>query len=327
MDMITESIEKRIPTGVEKFDIVIIGAGPAGLAAGIYSARSGLNCIVLEKGTAGGQGFMAPWIENYPGFSHIEGSKLMEQMSAHAQEYVEIREGSEVVEIEPLEENFRVKTAGGEIESRGIILAMGAVHRRINISGENEYAGRGVSYCATCDGFFFKDKKVAVIGGGNTAVTDALYLNSIGCDVTLIHRRNELRASKHLQKIVSDKNIRLVLSTVAEKIIGGEDAVSQLEIKNVVSGETSTLDVDGVFIAIGTMPNSSLAKSLKVHMNEGGFLKVGRDHRTNIPFVYAAGDIVGGILQIVAAVHGGAVAALSAFEDLADPYYVRTRKI
>lgn len=306
-------------------DVVIIGAGPAGLAAGIYGARAGLKCFILEKGAAGGQVMLSPWIENYPGFPRIEGMKLMEAMVAHAKEYVRIIEGAEVIGIEPSGETFKVSTTSGQLTAKGIILATGASHKKLLVPGEEEYYGKGVSYCATCDGFFFRKKRVIVVGGGNTAITEALYLLSIGCDVTLIHRRDALRADQHLQDTANEKKLKIRLNTILSKIIGDGSIVKAVEFSDQQSGKKETVDADGVFVAVGTVPSSALAKSLCLEMDEQGWVKVDQNYRTNMPFVYAAGDIVGGILQIVAAVHGGAVAALSAFEDLADPYYTRTR--
>lgn len=310
---------------IERFDLIIIGAGPAGLAAAIYAARSGLKSVVLERGMPGGQVQMSPWVENYPGFPRIEGIELMSRMAEHARQYIEIREGTEVLAIEKGEDGFLLKITGGELLAQGIILATGASHRTLNVPGEREYAGRGVSYCATCDGFFFRGKKVIVVGGGNTAVTDALYLRSIGCDVTLIHRRDALRADIHLQKTAEEKGLSIILNSILEKVIGDDESVTAAAIKNTETGEVSRIEVNGVFIAVGTIPNDKLAKSLGIRMDKGNFVIVGQDHRTNVPFVYAAGDLSGGILQVVAAVHGGAVAAISAFEDLSDPYYARTR--
>lgn len=306
-------------------DLAIIGSGPAGLSAAIYGTRSGLSCLVLEKGAAGGQVMLAPWIENYPGFSRVEGMKLVEAMVAHAREYVEITEGAEVIGIDKDGENFRLTTTAGTFRSRGIILATGASHKKLLIPGEEEYYGKGVSYCGTCDGFFFRKKKVVVVGGGNTALTDALYLHSIGCDVTLVHRRDAFRADQHLQDAISEKEIPVKLNTMVVRIAGDGGAVRSVELKDNATNETSTMELDGVFIAVGTVPSTALAKALCVDIDDNGFVKVDKNFRTNVPFVYAAGDVTGGILQVVAAVHGGAVAALSAFEDLANPYYTRTR--
>jgi thioredoxin reductase (NADPH) len=313
------------PAEGESCDVIIIGAGPAGLAAGIYGARSGLKCFIVEKGTAGGQAMTSPWIENYPGFPRIEGMKLMEAMAAHAREYVEIREGVEIVGIEPVSNGFKLTTNGGTLLSKGIILATGAYHRKLKVPGEEEYFGKGVSYCSSCDGFFFRRKKVVVVGGGNTAITDALYLHSIGCDVTLVHRKDSLRADLQLQEAASEKKLKMILNSTLKKISGDGERVTGIELMNNSRGQTEKIAVDGVFISVGTVPSSALAKSLCVEMDGGGFINVDSGYRTNVPLVYAAGDVVGGILQIVAAVHGGAVAALSAFEDLTNPYYNRTR--
>jgi thioredoxin reductase (NADPH) len=306
-------------------DVAIIGAGPAGLAAGIYGARAGLKCFIIEKGVAGGQVMLSPWIENYPGFPRIEGMKLMETMAMHAREYVRIIEGIEVLGIEPGEEKFKITTSTGQLTARGVILTTGASHKKLMIPGEEEYYGKGVSYCATCDGFFFRKRKVIVIGGGNTALTEALYLLSIGCDVTLVHRRDALRADQHLQDIANEKKLNIRLNTTLEKITGDGNAVTAAELSSQQTGKKEKMEVDGVFVAVGTVPGSALAKSLRLEMDAQGWVKVDQSYRTNMPFVYAAGDLVGGVLQIVSAVHGGAVAALSAFEDLADPYYARTR--
>ena len=306
-------------------DLAIIGSGPAGLAAAIYGTRSGLSCLVLEKGVAGGQVMLAPWIENYPGFPKIEGLKLVEAMVAHAREYVDINEGTEVVGIEKEKDIFKITTTAGVFRGRSVLLATGASHKKLLIPGEEEYYGKGVSYCGTCDGFFFRKKKVLVVGGGNTALTDALYLHSIGCDVTLVHRRDVLRADQHLQDAIAEKKLKLMLNTTVERIDGDGASVRSVELKDVKTGKVTKMSLDGVFIAVGTTPSSALAKALCVDIDNNGFVKVDRSYRTNVPFVYAAGDVTGGILQIVAAVHGGAVAALSAFEDLANPYYTRTR--
>lgn len=268
---------------------------------------------------------LAPWIENYPGFSKVEGMKLVEAMVAHAKEYVQIHEGAEVVGIERDGENFKLTTSAGVFRSRAVLLATGASHKKLLIPGEEEYYGKGVSYCGTCDGFFFRKKKVIVVGGGNTALTDALYLHSIGCDVTIVHRRDSFRADQRLQDTIAEKKISTMLSTTVERIVGDGTTVKSVELKHAVTKKISEMTLDGVFIAVGTVPSSALAKSLCVNVDENGFVKVDRNYRTNVPFVYAAGDVTGGILQVVAAVHGGAAAALSAFEDLANPYYTRTR--
>ncbi len=305
------------------YDLVIIGAGPAGLSAGIYARRAGLSCVILEKGVPGGQVLTSPKIENYPGFPEIEGMKLMEAMAEHARGYVDIREGEEVVRVTRADDRFDFATASGRFSSKAVILATGSYHRHLGVPGEEKLSGRGVSYCATCDGFFFKNRKVVVVGGGNTALTDALYLHSIGCSVTVVHRRDAFRADKHLQDSISERGVEVLYDTVVEEIVGSE-AVSAVKLRNVATDATTTLEVGGVFVAVGEVPSSQLAAELGVKMDPGGFVTVDMTYRTNVPYVYAAGDVTGGIRQIVAAVHGGAAAALSAFEDLAKPYFSRS---
>lgn len=303
------------------FDVIIIGAGPAGMSAGIYAARAGLDCVILEKGVAGGQVLTSPNIENYPGFAEISGMKLMETMAEHARKYVEVREGEEVVRVRG-GEMFDVVTPSGRYTSRALILATGATHRKLEVPGEEGMVGKGVSYCATCDGFFYKGKEVIVVGGGNTALTDALHLESIGCKVTVIHRRNQFRADKHLQDSVAQRGIPVHWDTVVEEIIEG-DEVTAVRLRNLKTGVVTTKKTNGVFVAVGELPSSQLAAELGLEMDPGGFIIVDKSFRTSVPFVYAAGDVAGGIRQIVAAVHGGAAAALASFEDLMNPYYRR----
>ncbi len=303
------------------YDVIIIGAGPAGLAAGIYAKRAGLECVVLEKGVPGGQVLTSPNIENYPGFPEISGMKLMDLMAEHAKRYVEIKEGEEVLRVKG-GEKFEISTASGRYTCRAIILTTGSSHRKLGVRGEEGMTGKGVSYCATCDGFFYKGKEVVVVGGGNTALTDALYLHSIDCKVSIIHRRDAFRADKHLQDSVAEKGIPVMWDTVVEEIVEGEQ-VTAVKLRDLTTGAVSQKPLDGVFVAVGEIPSSQLAAELDLEMDPGGFIIVDKSYRTNVQFVYAAGDVSGGIRQIVAAVHGGAAAALSCFEDLMNPYYRR----
>jgi len=303
------------------FDVIIIGAGPAGLSAGIYAKRAGLECIILEKGVPGGQVLTSPNIENYPGFVEVSGIKLMEMMADHARRYVDIREGEEVLRVRG-GEKFEIMTTSAKYTSRAIVLTSGSTHRKLEVKGEEGMTGRGVSYCATCDGFFYKGRDVIVVGGGNTALTDALYLNSIGCRVSIVHRRDAFRADKHLQDTVTKRNIEVLWNTVVDEIVG-EQEVTGVRLRNLKNGTTHIKKTNGVFVAVGELPSSQLAAELGLDMDAGGFVNVDKSFRTNVPFVYAAGDVTGGIRQIVAAVHGGAAAALSCFEDLMNPYYRR----
>jgi thioredoxin reductase (NADPH) len=242
-------------------------------------------------------------------------------MADHARRYVDIREGEEVLRVRG-GEKFEIMTTSAKYTSRAIVLTSGSTHRKLEVKGEEGMTGRGVSYCATCDGFFYKGRDVIVVGGGNTALTDALYLNSIGCRVSIVHRRDAFRADKHLQDTVTKRNIEVIWNSVVDEIVG-EQEVTGARLRNLKNGTTHIKKTNGVFVAVGELPSSQLAAELGLDMDAGGFVNVDRSFRTNVPFVYAAGDVTGGIRQIVAAVHGGAAAALSCFEDLMNPYYRR----
>ena len=302
----------------EEFELVIIGAGVGGLTAGIYGERSGLKCVVLEMGAPGGQTAIAPWVENYPGFKKVTGMELMDNIINHAQEYVEIRTGQYVKSIEKADDAFVLNTDNTEYNAKAVIFASGAAHRRLGVPGEKEFGGRGVSFCATCDGFFFKGKKVAVVGGGDSAVLEAMYLKDLGCNVCVIHRRDELRAKKSIQDQYLEAGGEVVWDSVVEDIVG-DKMVNGLGLLNKKTGEKSTLAVDGVFISVGIIPNSGLAKELGVQLDDDGYIAVGRDMRTSVPMVFAAGDVAGGVKQTIEAAAEGAIAALSAYEDVRRP--------
>jgi len=298
------------------YDVIVIGAGPAGLSAGIYTIRSGLKAIIVERGVSGGQAAEAPVIENYPGFQSIAGMELMEKMKDHCSKYCGIKENERVVNItNPLKDGFLIETERERYKSRAVIIATGAKHRKLNIRGENEFLGKGVSYCATCDGFFFKNKKVVVVGGGNTAIADAIYLKSVGANVKVVHRRNELRADRALQDSMFSKGVEAIFNSQVKEIKGGRK-VEKISLSN---GEE--IACDGVFISIGEEPNNELAKLLGLKMDEKGYVKTGENQRTNKKFVYAAGDIAAGMKQVVVDCAQGATAASSAYIDLQNPYW------
>ena len=307
---------------VGDYDVIILGGGPAGLAAGIYARRAGLEAIILEKGAPGGQVLNSPNIENYPGFPEISGMKLMDIMAEHARRYIEIKEGEEVVRVRSGEKFELWTSSGGRYSSKALILATGSSHRKLEAPGEERFLGRGVSYCATCDGFFFKGKDVIVVGGGNTALTDALYLHSIGAKVSIVHRRDSFRADRHLQDTVRSHKIPVHWNTLVEEILGNEE-VTSVRLRRIKEEKVESHRIQGVFIAVGEIPSTQLGSELGLVMDQGGFVMVDKNFRTNVPLVYAAGDVSGGIRQIVAAVHGGAAAALACFEDLMSPYYSR----
>ena len=298
------------------YDLIVIGAGPAGLNAAIYAKRAGLSVVVLEKMGAGGAIAKSWEVENYLGFPNIKGAELAEKFAEHSAKYSEIKIFEEIERVERRKDSaFKIKTSGREYEGRAIVIATGSSYKKLDVPGETKFNGKGVSYCAICDGFFFKGKRVAVIGGGNTATTEAAYLHDTGCDVTLIHRRDALRAEHAVQKMVFDRKIKAAWDTVVMEIKGGKK-VSGLRLKNVKTGAESDMAVEGVFVAVGEEPQNEIAKALGTELNEQGYVKTDRRQRTNVPFVYAAGDITGGLKQLIVAAAQGAVAATSAWEDL-----------
>ncbi|QGY39015.1 NAD(P)-binding protein [Pseudodesulfovibrio cashew] len=306
-------------------DLVIVGAGPAGLTAGIYAARAGLKAVVLEKNIVGGQVALTPVVENYPGFATVPGKQLMDIMSEHAREYAPVQEGEGVDSIELGDpgkgEPITVTTNRGVYSTKALILATGAAYRQLGVPGEDRYFGRGINYCASCDGYLYKGKVVAIVGGGNTALTDALHLKNLGVDVTLIHRRDEFRAQQSLQDSVEREGIPVLWNTVVEEIQGDGKHANKLLLRNVKDETVTELPVDGVFIAIGQVAATGLAQDLGVVLGEDGFVKVDGTMRTNVPRVYAAGDLTGGLQQIVTAIGEGSMAAMSAFEDISHPYW------
>ncbi len=302
------------------YELGIIGAGPAGYSAGIYAIRAGIKTTIFDRGDGGGRAVLSPKIENYAGFESISGIELMEKMKHHASKYVTFHLYEEVKKIERSDNIFTVETGKGKYDVGAILLCTGTEHKKLEISGEGEFLGKGVSYCATCDGYFFKGKKVAVIGGGNTALMEAIFLKQIGCkEVTLIHRRDRLRAEKIYEDEAREKHIQILLNMTVEKI-DGKKTVTSLHLIDVVSGKKSVLGVDGVFVSIGEAPQNDLAKQLKIKLNEQGYIVVDRQQKTNVKGVYAAGDITGGLRQIVTACAEGAIAALSSTEALGKNY-------
>jgi thioredoxin reductase (NADPH) len=301
-------------------DIVIVGGGPAGLTAGIYAVRSGLNAAVIERDALGGQIATTPIVENYPGFTQVGGKTLVDILVSHALQYVQIYPGEEVIDVEP-GSPIKVQTSRRKFETKALLLATGAKHRHLGAAGESRLSGKGVSYCSTCDGPLFKGKKVIMVGGGNSAVTEALHLNQMGVDVTLVHRRDKLRAQEHLAKQITGNNIPVLWNTEVKEIRGKERVEEVLLVNNETNEET-TLKVNGVFVAIGYEPSVGLAQKLGVELSEEGFIKHDEKHRTNVAGVYSAGDVEGGYKQIVTASGQGSAAALTIFEDLINPYWL-----
>ena len=299
------------------YDVAIIGGGPAGLAAGLYAARAGRSALLIEELTAGGQITKTHNVENYPGFEEgIDGFSLAAKMERQATRFGLEMKYTSVRELALSEDVKRIGCGKKEFFARTVILAMGAEPRLLGIPGEVEQMGTGVSYCATCDGAFFRGMPVAVIGGGDTAVSDALYLSRFAERVYVVHRRDTLRAAQVLQDAARQtENIEFVLDCVPEEILGG-DAVEGLRIKNKKTEETHILAVKGVFEAVGTMPRSALVREL-LCCDENGYIKTDAQMGTSLPGVYAAGDVrVTPLRQVITAAADGAVAATSAVEYL-----------
>ncbi len=306
----------------ETYDVIIIGGGPAGLTAGIYARRAALNAVLIEKGVPGGQVAITKGVENYPGFIDISGFDLSDKLFQHARWYGLEIVRQEVVAIEPGIDFHSVRLENGEVlDAHSIIMAAGGNARRLNVAGEIDNFGRGVSYCATCDGFFFRDKIVCVVGGGDTALEDALYLAKITKRVYLIHRRDEFRGSRILQqRILSEPGIEPILNTVVTEIKAGEQGVRAVVLKNTRTGEQRDLEVDGCFIFVGFSPNSALAP-IGVKTSATGYVLTDEKCETNIPGIFAAGDLRQNYAkQIVIAASEGCIAALAAAR------YVETRK-
>jgi thioredoxin reductase (NADPH) len=276
---------------------------------------------VVERSVLGGQVATTPIVENYPGFTQVGGKTLVDIMVSHALEYVQIFPGEEIIDIKPGHPIQAVSTRRN-FRSKAVLLATGASYRHLGIPGERRLAGRGVSYCGTCDGPLFKGKEVIMVGGGNSAVTEALHLHHLGISVKLIHRRDALRAQEYLVKNLTDNRIPIVWNTEVTEIIGKERVEAVMLINN-KTRKTSQLKIDGVFIAIGYEPAVALANKIGVELTRDGYIKRDSHHRTNIPGIYSAGDVEGGYKQIVTAAGQGSGAALSIFEDLMNPYWLR----
>jgi thioredoxin reductase (NADPH) len=292
------------------YDLAVIGAGCAGLAAGVYGGRAGMKVCIFEKGKAGGQLLITHKIENYIGFSDISGPDLAAKMFEHAQEYSHVKEFVEVEEVSDKGDHIVLKTTDGEYTTSALLLATGAAHKHLGVPGEEKLSGKGVSYCATCDGFFFRNRKVIMVGGGSTAAIEALYLKGIDVNVGIVHRRNRLRAESALIEDIEKEEIPIDFNKRVIEI-HGEKRVEKVTLECTESGEHTQMDVDGVFIAIGLLPNDVLAKQLGLEMDVDGLVKVDSVFRTSNPRVFASGDLIGGVRQAITAAAEGTIASLN----------------
>jgi thioredoxin reductase (NADPH) len=301
-------------------DVIIVGAGPAGLAAAIYTGRGRLDTLVLEKAIPGGQILLTDWVENYPGFPDgVVPFELMESFRRQAEKFGARIETDEVKEIRKKNGIWNLVGSRSERSAKTVIISTGSVYRKLDIEGEGKLTGRGVSYCATCDGAFFRDKKIAVVGGGDWALTEALFLTKFSDSVRIIHRRDQFRGEKILQeRVFQNEKIEIIWDSIVEKISGSEKLES-ISIKNVKSGAKTELKLDGFFISIGMIPHSGFVKDF-VELNEWGEIKVAKNMSTSQAGIFAAGDVTDACPEQMATAVGTGVAAAIAVEDYLSQY-------
>ena len=308
-------MDKRI------YDVIIIGGGPGGYTAALYCARAGFDTLVIEKFSAGGQMTQTSQIDNYPGFDEgIDGFTLGFKMQNGAARFGAETVRAEVTEVELEGEIKIIKTPDSAYHAKTVIIATGAEHKHLGLDSEEKLIGKGVGYCATCDGMFYRDKTVAVVGGGNSAAADALYLSKICKKVILIHRRDKLRAEKfYHEPLMNAENVEFMWNSVVEEILS-DNKVNGVRTRNLIENTQDQTEVDGVFISIGRSPETALFKG-QIDLDENGYIKSDESTRTNIPGVFAVGDVRSKyVRQIVTAVADGANASHFAEKYLADEY-------
>ena len=300
------------------YDMLIVGGGPGGYTAALYAARAGLDVMLIERLSAGGQMNLTGQIDNYPGFPEgVDGFQLSLNMQQQAERFGAKTKYAEVLKLELKDEIKSVQTNDGTCKAKTVVISTGAGSRQLGVARENEMVGRGVGYCAHCDGMFYKGKTVAVVGGGNSAVAEALYLSRIAKEVILIHRRDSLRATQvYLKPLQEASNIRILWNSEVVELLG-EDLLWGVKVKNLESGEIQQLDVQGIFVSIGRKPATDLVKE-QLTLDGAGYIMAGEDTKTNLPGVYAVGDVrTKELRQIVTAVADGAMAAHVAEQYLA----------
>lgn len=295
------------------YDLIIVGAGPAGMTASIYASRANMSVLMLERKYPGGQMQSTEEIENYTGYEHITGPELSEKMFEHSKKFGTEFAFGNITKIE-VKEDLKFVTAGSTVYiAKTVIVATGCEHRNLNVPGEKEFSGKGVSYCAVCDGAFFRNKEVVVVGGGDSAVEEALYLSNLVSKVTIVHRRDELRAQKIIQdRAFAKDNIEFIWDSVVTEI-KGERKVSSVEVRNVKTEEISSIPTDGIFIYVGRLPQTNDFTDLGI-TNSSGYIPTNEKLETTIPGIFAAGDVrEKEIRQVVTATSDGAIAAQGAY--------------
>ncbi len=300
-------------------NLIIIGSGPAGWTAGIYAGRAQLAPLLITGSAPGGQMALAPEIENYPGFPQgISGQELTQLMQQQAERFGTRVQMDEVTAVELSAHPFKVTTYGGEYETKALVIATGTSPRKLGVPGEAEFTGRGVSYCATCDGFFYQDRQVVVVGGGDSALEEAIFLTKFASQVYVVHRRNRLRAERVFQeRAFRNEKISFVWDSVVTEILG-DGKVTGVRLKNAKTEEESTLEADGVFIYVGSIPNTGFLEG-QLELDGRGYIVTNRQGHTSVPGVFAAGDVQERVLkQVSTAVGSGAMAAMEAEKFIAE---------
>jgi len=308
-----------LANSAKSYDVIIVGGGPAGLTAGLYTSRGNLNSLLIEKGLVGGQISTAEKVENYPGFPDgIDGFELTDLMHRQATKFGLKTTIAEVITIQPQGKQIVIKTTGGDYTTRALIIASGSDRQKLGIPGEEEFTGKGVAYCATCDAAFFRDVPVVVVGGGNAAITEALHLIKFASKATIIHRRDKLRASAVLQeKAFSEPKIGFIWDSVVEKI-EGEDTVKRIKLRQVKTDKTSTLEIAGVFVAVGLKPNTDYLKDV-LKLDTGGYIITNNKMEATVSGIFAAGDVRhNSARQAITAAGDGATAAFYTEKFLAE---------
>ncbi|NHJ32829.1 MAG: thioredoxin-disulfide reductase [Asgard group archaeon] len=298
---------------MKEYDIVAIGGGPAGLTVGLYGSRYGLKTLVIEKKIFGGAMAISPLIENYPGMEPIKGTDLTNRFKQQAAFYgAELRDLTSVSSLDPDEKVVTLST-GEQFIAKVIIFTTGSSERKLDVPGEEEYTGKGVSWCATCDANFFRNRKVIVVGGGNSAAIETLHLANIVGEVSIVHRRDQLRAEDAYIKKIEEAEVGFLWNSVVKEILGDGRKVTGVKLQNVKTEKEQEIELNGVFISIGYDPNNELAKEIGLELDENGYIIVDHKMQTNIEGIYAAGDITGGQKQLTVSTGQATTASMNAF--------------
>ncbi len=315
MDTINDMTEEPQTTAPKVHDVIMIGAGPAALSAAVYTTREDIDTVLLERGVVGGMAAVTDWIDNYPGFAQgIEGLKIADAFREQAERFGAVIELGEVSKITDEGKYKRLETTEGDMLAKAVLIATGTDYKKIGVPGEQEYYARGVHYCATCDGAFYRDKRLVVVGGGNSAVQEAMFLTRFAKHIDLLVRSDHMRASEILQREIREKHadkITIHFNTTTDEIVGEDNKVVKVIGTDVVAKKKVEFPTDGVFVFVGLKPNTEFLKGTKVELDEIGLVKTDQHLETSMPGVFAAGDVrSGATMQIATAVGEGASAAL-----------------